>query len=235
MNKRIIAMLLALICAFSLFAAVPAYADEPETPPVSEEPNEPADPTGNTQPTQAEEPTQPTEPVESEPPEETDPPALTSDRIPTNYIAAVPAQITKMDVRGGKAMKAVGDLVKPGDLLISGTEEDKFGACRYYHADGIVTGIYPDSFTQMQPFVAELPVRGETVTNTVLSVFGQRIPLTLGFVPPRRTDSIIYEEDREPLMLLGRALPLTLLRCRYTRQASAITVFSEDEARAALE
>ena len=87
----------------------------------------------------------------------------------------------------------------------------------------------------MQPFVAELPVRGETVTNTVLSVFGQRVPLTLGFVPPRRTDSIIYEEDREPLMLLGRALPLTLLRCRYTRQASAITVFSEDEARAALE
>ena len=29
MNKRILAMLLALICAFSLFAAVPAYADEP--------------------------------------------------------------------------------------------------------------------------------------------------------------------------------------------------------------
>ncbi len=167
--------------------------------------------------------------------EETKPPALTNDRIPTNYIATVPSQITKMDICGGKAMKSVGDLVKPGDLLISGTEEDKFGVCRYYHADGTVTGIYPDSFTQMQPFVAELPVRGETITNTVLSVFGQRIPLTLGFVPPRRTESIIYEEDREPLMLLGRALPLTLLHCRYTRQTSAITVFSADEARAALE
>lgn len=167
--------------------------------------------------------------------EETDPPATVSDRIPTNYIAEVPAQITKMDIRGGRAVKAVGDLVKPGDLLISGTEEDKFGTCRYYHADGIVTGIFPASFTQMQPFVAELSVRGESATNTVLSVFGQRIPLTLGFVPPRRTDSIIYEEDTEPLMLFGRRLPLALLRCRYTRQEPVLTVFSEAEAKAALE
>lgn len=167
--------------------------------------------------------------------EERNPPEMVSDRNPTNVISTVPAQITKMDVRGGHAAKQVGDIVKAGDLLISGVEQDEVGAVRYYHAAGVVEGIYPAEYTAEQPFVAELPVRGETVTETVLSVFGHRFSLTLGFTPPTQTADIIYEEDAEPLMLLGRRLPLTLLRCRYTHQETAITVFSEEEIRAMLE
>ena len=86
MNKRILAMLLALICAFSLFAAVPAYADEPETPPSVEETAEPtapaetAEPAETTEPEETAEPaetTEPTAPVETtEPsPEPTETPA----------------------------------------------------------------------------------------------------------------------------------------------------------------
>ncbi len=97
-----------------------------------------------------------------------------------------------------------------------------------------MTGIYPAEFTVEQPFASELPVRGHSDTETVLAVFGKRIPLTLGFVPPADTDSLIYEEDSEPLYLFGRQLPLSLIRCRYTRQESAITVFSEAEVRAML-
>lgn len=167
--------------------------------------------------------------------EERQPPALIQKRIPTNYIAVVPAQITGMDVRGGYAVKKVGDLVKAGDLLISGVQEDLHGISRYYHADGIVTGIYPDEFVQEQPFVSELPVRGETVTETVLSVFGHRISLTLGFQPPDHPETLIYEEDAEPFVLFDRTLPISLIRCRYTRQETAISVFSEDEARILLE
>ena len=68
MNKRVIALLLALMCAFSLFAAVPAYADEPETPPSVEETAEPTEPAETTEPEETAEPaetTEPTEPVET--------------------------------------------------------------------------------------------------------------------------------------------------------------------------
>lgn len=167
--------------------------------------------------------------------EERNPPALVSDRAPTNVIAAVPAQITKMDIRGGHAAKQVGDVVRAGELLISGVEQDEVGTVRYYHAAGIVEGIYPAEFSTEQPFVAELPVRGETRTETQLAVFGHRFSLTLGFTPPAQTADIIYEEDADPLMLFGKRLPLTLLRCRYTRRETAITVFSEEEVHAMLE
>ena len=77
MNKRIIAMLLTLMCAFSLFAAVPAYADEPETPPSVGETAEPTPPAETTEPAVTTEPeetaepaetTEPTAPVETEEP-----------------------------------------------------------------------------------------------------------------------------------------------------------------------
>ena len=46
---------------------------------------------------------------------------------------------------------------------------------------------------------------------------------------------IIYEEDREPLVLFGNQLPLSLTRCRYTKQETAITVYSESEIQTMLE
>ncbi|MBR4201271.1 MAG: sporulation protein YqfD [Oscillospiraceae bacterium] len=167
--------------------------------------------------------------------EEREPPALENDRFPTNVTAAVPAQITKMDIHGGHAVKKVGDTVKAGELLISGVHEDPPGVSHYSHADGIVEGIYPAEFTVHQAFVEELPVRGTTVTETVLDLFGKRFSLTLGFTPPEDSASFIYEEDAEPLILCGQRLPVTLLRCRYTQRETAITVFSEAEVRAMLE
>ncbi|MBQ5337866.1 MAG: sporulation protein YqfD [Oscillospiraceae bacterium] len=166
--------------------------------------------------------------------EERLPPAMDERRIPANIVAAETAQITGMDIRSGFAAKQVGDTVRAGDLLISGAQTDAFGICRYYHAEGTVTGTYFDTFEQMLPYVSELPVRGSTETETVLSVFGRRIPLTLGFVRPAPAENLIYEEDREPFFCFGRQLPVSLIRCRYTRQETAITVFTEAELRAML-
>ena len=167
--------------------------------------------------------------------EETPPPEMRMNHVPANVIAAETAQITGMDVRGGFAVRQVGDTVHAGDLLITGAQTDAFGICKYYHAEGTVTGTYFDTFEQELPFVSEIPVRGQTQTETVLSVFGRRIPLTLGFVRPDADAGTIYEEDAEPLTLFGRRLPLSLIRCRYTQQETAITVFSEDEIRTMLE
>lgn len=167
--------------------------------------------------------------------EERLPPEMHDRRIPCNVIAAETAQITGMDIRRGFAVKQIGDTVHAGDLLITGAQTDAFGICKYYHAEGIVTGTYFDTFEQTLPFVSEIPVRARTQTETVLSVFGRRIPLTLGFARPEPDENLIYEEDPEPLYLFQRRLPLALIRCRYTVQQPAITAFSEDEIRSMLE
>ena len=165
--------------------------------------------------------------------EERRPPQNAYSRTASNYIAAVPAQITDISVLGGHAVCRVGDAVKPGDLLISGVDTDKFGITHFSHADGVITGIYEEDFLQEQPFCTELPVRGSTVTESFLLAFGRRLPLSPGFTPP--ACPFIYEEDRTPLALFGHVLPLTLLCCHYTEQLTAITVFSAEEAEAMLE
>ena len=166
--------------------------------------------------------------------EERQPPEMDYDRVPTNYIAQVPAQITKVDVRGGYACVQPGDIVQAGDLLISGVHADAKGVTRFYHGDGFVTGRYAAQFVQEQPFAAELPVSGDSVTQTVLECFGRQIPLTVGFRKPD-APGVICSEDREQMTLFGRSLPMAVLHRRYTLPATAVTVFSEAEARAILE
>ena len=166
--------------------------------------------------------------------EETLPPDMKQDRMPCNVIADVPAEIVGMNVLCGSAKVQAGDFVKPGDLLISGVQTDCYGFCRCCHADGTVTARYPAVFSRMQPFVAELPVSCASGTQTLLELFGCQLPLTVGFripdAPLSRCDVI-----RTPLTLFGRALPAALIRKNYTVQETAVTAFSEEEARALLD
>ena len=164
--------------------------------------------------------------------EEREPPEQVRDRIPCNYIADVDARLTDIRVLGGQAVRQAGDTVRTGDLILSGAVEDKFGTTRYYHADGIVTGIYETDFTQEEPFCCEIPVTGETVTRRVTEVFGQRIALPFQPDPPAGTVS--YEEERHPLTLFGLRLPFARIDCKYTETGSAVTVRSADEVRTLL-
>ncbi|MBR5405966.1 MAG: sporulation protein YqfD [Oscillospiraceae bacterium] len=164
--------------------------------------------------------------------EERNPPEMVRDRVPCNYIAAVDAQITDIRVLGGQAVRQTGDTVRAGDLILSGAVEDKFGTTRYYHADGIVTGIYGTDFTAEQPFCSEITVTGGTGTRHVLEVFGKRLPLPFQPDPPAGT--VIYGEVRHPLTLFGLRLPFSRIDCCYTESRTALTEWSADEARALL-
>ncbi len=159
--------------------------------------------------------------------EETQPPALVHDRIPTNYVATVPAQITGINVLGGVAVKQVGDAVKPGDILISGICEDARGVSLLYHADGIVTGIFETDYEMFHPFCKEIPVHGETVSERFLECFGTRFSLDPTFSPP--TENFLYTETAEPMTLFGLQLPFTRIRCDYTHTTTTVTAFSEEE------
>ena len=165
--------------------------------------------------------------------EERKAPPVNTGRTPCNYVAAVPAEITAMDVQNGFAAVKIGDTVRPGDLLISGVQTDAFGVSKWCRAAGSVTGRYPAVFTQEQPFVAELPVRSETRTQTVFELLGKEFPLSP--VMPPDAPFTRCDTERTPLTLFGRALPCAVIHRCYTVQETAVTVFSEAEARAVLE
>ena len=57
-----------------------------------------------------------------------------------NYISTSDAVITDIMPRYGKPMVKVGDVVRKGDILISGISETQMGEIRYMHADGVVKG-----------------------------------------------------------------------------------------------
>ncbi len=159
--------------------------------------------------------------------EETDPPERYSDRIPTNYIATVSAQITDIHVLGGEALIKVGDAVKEGDVLISGVIEDKRGISYFKHGDGIVTGIYEEDLFLEQPFCEETTVAGDVVTNAFLECFGKRLPIQFGMEVP--DEPFIYTETHTPLKLFGLQFPFSLVQGNYTRQETTIAVYSAEE------
>ena len=165
--------------------------------------------------------------------EERNPPPMQTGRTPCNYVAAVPAEVTGMNVLNGYAKVSPGDIVKPGDLLISGVQTDERGVSKWCRAAGSVTGRYPAVFTQEQPFAAEIPVHSETRTQTLLTVLGRRIPLSIGFQLPD-APLLRCDEYSTPLTLFGKVLPVSLVHRKYTVQETAVTVFSEAEARAIL-
>ena len=57
-----------------------------------------------------------------------------------NTVASTDALITELMPRYGKPMVKIGDVVRKGDVLISGMSETMTGEIRYMHADGIVKG-----------------------------------------------------------------------------------------------
>ena len=159
--------------------------------------------------------------------EETKPPAMLHDHIPTNYVATVSAQITQLHVLGGHAQVKVGDAVREGDVIITGVQEDLNGVTRFYHADGLVRGVYEYDFECFQPYCGEITVSGKTDTAPFLDAFGLRIPLSVGFTPP--PEPFIYTEITKPLELFGRRAPFAFVQCRYTRKETAVTAYSPAE------
>ena len=164
--------------------------------------------------------------------EERNAPEMHSDRIPANIVADVTAQITDISVLGGHAVKQRGDVVRAGDLIISGVQADKFGVTHYYRADGVVTGIYETDFVQEQPFTDQITVHGETVTAKAAELFGARISLSPDFEPP--AEPFVYREETRPLTLFGYALPFSRIDCCYTPLLTAETVYSPEEAKGIL-
>ena len=163
----------------------------------------------------------------------TAPPEMILDDVPCNIVSAKDAQLIYADVYAGHLMKKIGDGIKKGDIIISGTVEDEKGNILKKHAMGKVIGIYNEEITFTQPFEESGQVyTGSEVDKKYLYFFGYRIPLFFDDTEPETYD---YSESVNNFVFLGREIPLGIVNTEYNPFTYDTVTYSEDEADKILE
>lgn len=160
-------------------------------------------------------------------------PEMLNERLPCNVVASRDAEIVYTSVLDGQLMHIVGDYVFAGDMLINGVTSDATGHVTLHHAMGEIHGIYKETVNFEGQFtrVRKVPT-GETGSQRILKLFGIKIPLSLG-----KPDFEYYtsNEENEPLMILGKQLPISLQTTEYQENSRIETTLSEEELRGELE
>ena len=160
-------------------------------------------------------------------------PEMLNERLPCNVVASRDAEIVYTSVLDGQLMHIVGDYVFAGDMLINGVTSDATGHVTLHHAMGEIQGIYKETVNFEGQFtrVRKIPT-GETGSRRILKLFGIKIPLSLG-----KPDFEYYtsNEENEPLMILGKQLPISLQTTEYQENSRIETTLSEEELRGELE
>lgn len=165
--------------------------------------------------------------------EVTAPPEMILDDVPCNIVSAKDAQLIYADVYAGCLMKKIGDGIKKGDIIISGTVEDEKGNILKKHAMGNVIGIYNEEITFTQPFEESGQVyTGSEVNKKYFYFFGYRIPLFFDDTKPETYD---YSESVNNFVFLGREIPLGIVNTEYNPFTYDTVTYSEDEADKILE
>ena len=165
--------------------------------------------------------------------EVTAPPEMILDDVPCNIVSAKDAQLIYADVYAGRLMKKIGDGIKKGDIIISGTVEDEKGNILKKHAMGNVIGIYNEEITFTQPFEESGQVyTGSEVNKKYFYFFGYRIPLFFDDTEPETYD---YSESVNNFVFLGKEIPLGIVNTEYNPFTYDTVTYSEDEADKILE
>lgn len=165
--------------------------------------------------------------------EVTAPPEMILDDVPCNIVSAKDAQLIYADVYAGRLMKKIGDGIKKGDIIISGTVEDEKGNILKKHAMGKVIGIYNEEITFTQPFEESGQVyTGNEINKKYFYFFGYRIPLFFDDTEPETYD---YSESVNNFVFLGKEIPLGIVSTEYNPFTYDTVTYSEDEADKILE
>ena len=124
-------------------------------------------------------------------------------------MASAGGEIVSIIAKKGTPLVKPGDVVYPGDILISGLFEGPEGPISMVHSYGEVTAITEHTFSTAIDYrqTVKEPT-GRIVTVNRIIAFGMEIPLFSSV--PKGNYSRTYEEF--PLELFGFNLPITLRR-----------------------
>ena len=148
-----------------------------------------------------------------------------------NLVAASDAVIDSLSVRRGEVLVRAGQVVRKGDLLVSGVTDAHAGN-RILYAEGEIFGKVQESFTVTVPLKStETVTTGEKTVGFLINFFGKSINIACGGgnLPP--TCGTIYNWERcmlpgnvaLPISFARISVPITETADRYLEKSAAVS------------
>lgn len=150
---------------------------------------------------------------------------------PSNLVAKFDGQIIRLDVSQGTAVVRRGQMVKSGELIVSGVVQTDKTLPRYVHADATILAQTRHIIIARVPIYQLRPVRGEMVeTKKSLLLFNWSIKYwDSGGISGWKCDKITLDTYAE---VAGTRLPLGLRTEQYYRMGTELVTLSTEQAQA---
>mgnify|MGYP003763116385 FL=1 len=131
--------------------------------------------------------------------------------IPSNIVAKKYGIIEKVIVKNGKAMVSEGDIVSPGDILISGHMEiEDLGISQYLHAYGeVYAKTYYESEKTVDLIKTIKEKTGEKVTRKIIKL--GKIEIMLNKTNNPYSTYVIQRESKKPFKCRNIELPVEII------------------------
>lgn len=155
-----------------------------------------------------------------------------SDEKPCDLVATDGGEIVEVIATEGTPLVQTGDVVYPGDTLVSGLFAGNFGSISMVHSEGSITAMVDETFSETIDYKQTIKEpTGKIVTINRLLAFGWEIPLF--YHTPQGNYSRTYEEF--PLTVGAFALPVTLRREEWHELCYTEKIYSAEECTAQAE
>lgn len=137
-------------------------------------------------------------------------PKTEDNSIATNLKANADGIIEKIDVTSGNCVVKVGDVVKKGDVLVSGIIESAVET-KFVHSSGSILAKTEQTVTLSEPFIKEVEYStGKMTEKSVLQIFNLKIPLYIG----KEKGDFNTELKKQNFKLFSQSMPINL----YTKK-----------------
>lgn len=152
-----------------------------------------------------------------------------TDSRPCNIVAACDGRVTAVYVRRGSAAVKVGDGVRKGDLLVSGTEQYTSGITKFRHSDADIIAEVEKSLTVKIPLnQIKTTYTGRVQSRRVLTLFDYDIPLYIGGVGY----DYKLESYSRPLVIEDTTLPITMTEGKFYERVQTDYTLTPKQAQA---
>lgn len=157
------------------------------------------------------------------------PPDILPENIPCNIVASRDAQITEVRVLNGLLIPLVGDAVRKGDMLVSGTMENLHGETRVVRALGSIKGVYQEKQVFSQPLhtIENVPT-GEIIVKRRFNLLSFSMPMDFKSKPEINFD---FSSSFQPVSLFSLKLPLGITTEKYYPYDSKEIFYTEEDVR----
>lgn len=145
--------------------------------------------------------------------------------VATNIKAGADGEIIKISATSGTVCVKVGDIVKKGDLLVSGVNEKGENGV-FVHSSGIITAKVRKTYVSSGNFNQKIMKKtDEESRKYVLDFFTLKIPLYLG----QETQPYVCTVESKRLKLFGCSLPVSVISKKFQYCNVGNVTYTEEE------